>query len=47
MLNPNRPIKPLDDRPKTRSEIADMIRTMMNTDENGNAEKEEHKKNTA
>ena len=25
MLNPNRPIKPLDDRPKTRSEIADII----------------------
>ena len=38
MLNPNRPIKPLDDRPKTSSEIADIIESMMHTDENGNPE---------
>lgn len=40
MLNQNRQIKPLDDRPKTRSEIADLIRDMMNNDEYGNNEKE-------
>lgn len=38
MRNPNKKIKPLDDRPKTRSEIANMINDMMNTDEDGNPE---------
>lgn len=47
MLNPNRPIKPLDDRPKTRSEIADMIDSMMHTDENGNPESETDEQHTA
>lgn len=47
MLNPNRPIKPLDDRPKTRSEIADIIGSMMHTDENGNPENETDEQHTA
>ena len=40
MLNPNRPIKPLD-------EIADIIESMMHTDENGNPENETDEQHTA
>lgn len=43
MLNPNRPIKQIDDRPKSRTEIADMINSMMNTDENGDSQKKKEK----
>ena len=47
MLNPNKMIKPLDDRPKTRSEIAAMIESMMHTDENGDPESETDEQHTA
>ncbi len=40
MQNLHKNIKPLDDRFKTREEIAAMIENMMNTDENGNYGKE-------
>lgn len=40
MQNLHKNIKSLDDRFKTREEIAAMIESMMNTDENGNYEKE-------
>ncbi len=40
MQNLHKNIKPLDDRFKTREEIAAIIENMMNTDENGNYEKE-------
>ena len=47
MLNPNKKIKPLDDRTKTRNEISNMIEDMMNTDENGNPEPESQNVHTA
>lgn len=34
----NKPVKPLDDRTKTKKEIAAMISRMMNTDKNGEPE---------
>lgn len=47
MLNPNRPIKNIDDRPKSRDEIATMIEHMLNTDEDGNPEKDKSDKEIA
>lgn len=44
MRNQNNPVKPLDDRVKSKQEIAAMIESMMNTDENGVPEKEEASK---
>ena len=41
MQNQNKPVKSLDDHIKTNEEIAAMIKNMMDTDENGNSEKEE------
>ncbi|MBR1763854.1 MAG: hypothetical protein IJ746_00485 [Ruminococcus sp.] len=46
MRNPNRPIADIDDRPKSREEIAEMIERMLKTDEDGNPEKTD-KKETA
>lgn len=40
MQNLHKSVKPLDDRFKTREEIAAIIENMMNTDENGNRENE-------
>ncbi len=47
MLNPNRPIKTIDDRPKSKEEIAQMIEHMFSTDEDGNPEKDKDDRETA
>lgn len=39
MHEANKKIKNIDDKPKTRSEIAKMIQDMFDTDENGDPEK--------
>lgn len=44
MRNQNKPVKPLDDRIKTKEEIAAMIENMMSTDENGEPEKKDMSK---
>lgn len=43
MLNPDRKIKDMDDREKSKSEIENMIENMMKTDENGYPEKDNKK----
>ena len=40
MRNPNKPLKIMDDTPKSNEEIAKMIDQMMKTDEEGYPEKE-------
>lgn len=48
MRNPNKPIKAMDDRPKSRKEIENMIERMMKTDEDGYPENpDDDKKATA
>lgn len=49
MRNPNKPLPKIDDTPKTKAEIAEMIERMMSTDENGysNDKSEEKSKNIA
>jgi hypothetical protein len=46
MRNPNKPIPVIDERPKGRKGIAEMIDRMLKTDEDGNPEnkEDEHKK---
>jgi len=43
MRNTDRPVKDIDDRPKSREEIAKMIERMLKTDEDGNPEKSDEK----
>lgn len=38
MLNPNKKIHDMDDRPKNWAEIREMIENMLETDEDGNPE---------
>lgn len=45
MRNPNKPIPVIDDRPKSRKEIEEMINRLMNTDEDGYPESKEDKDN--
>jgi hypothetical protein len=47
MRNPNKPIKIIDDQPKSKDEVAEMIKQMFNTDEDGNPEKGKINKATA
>ncbi len=44
MQSQRKSVKMLDDRIKTREEIAEMIKSMMNTDDDGNNEKKEQPK---
>lgn len=43
MRNPNKPMPVIDDRPKGRKGIAEMINRMKNTDEDGYPENKEDK----
>lgn len=43
MRNPNKPIPVIDERPKGRDGIAEMIERMLNTDEDGNPENDTEK----
>lgn len=45
MRNPNKPIPVIDDRPKGRKDIEEMINRMMNTDEDGYPENKDDKDN--
>ena len=47
MRNPDKPVRNIDDTPKSKNEIAEMISRMMETDENGYPEKEDTSKKTA
>lgn len=47
MRNPDKPIHNIDETPKSKSEIAEMINAMMKTDENGYPEKDDKSKKTA
>lgn len=47
MRNPNKPIKDIDERPKSRDEIAEMIADMFRNDEDGYPENKTHDKKPA
>ena len=47
MRNPNKPIKVIDERPKSRDEIAEMIAYMFRNDEDGYPENKTNDKKTA
>lgn len=47
MRNPDKPIAVIDDRPKSRDEITEMVNSMFKTDENGFPEKEKLDRKTA
>lgn len=47
MRNPNKPIRDIDERPKGRKGIAEMIDRMLKTDEDGDPEDKKNDKITA
>jgi hypothetical protein len=47
MPNPNKAVKNIDERPKSREEIAAMIERMLITDEDGNPESDKNNRETA
>ena len=47
MRNPDNPIKAIDERPKSKEEVAEMIDKMFKNDEDGYPEHEKTDKRTA
>ncbi len=45
MRNPNKPILEIDERPKGREGIVEMLDRMFSTDEDGNPENKKEEKN--